>query len=356
MKFLFWNLVIQRQNRAVSTKIYGSKYWSWLKENPTSIANLNKVLWRGAIPTGSFCLMLILSSAIATFGLLANSSAAVIGAMIIALLIQPTVGIAYAMVMANRRLLKQASLTAFIGIMLTVMTAFFVASFVGLRTLNPEIMSRTDPTLIDLGIAIGAGIAAAFAYTRQSLANTLPGTAVAVALVPPLCVVGIGLASWQMVLIQGAFILFLTNFVGIIFSGGLVFIVQGYGTIAKARQGLVVTIVALLLLGLPLGYQMRHLLVSSNVRGQVETLVRNQKVIFADKEIRNVKVASQSDSLLVELDIEAQRNSISQKQIKVAQQFLRNQLETPVTLRVKLIPIELFEVAPEIPVQQNQKK
>jgi uncharacterized hydrophobic protein (TIGR00271 family) len=336
--------LIQHPYRTVSFKIYGSKYWSWLKENPTSIATINKALWRGAIPTGSFCLMLVLSCAIATLGLLANSSAAVIGAMIIAPLIQPTVGIAYAMVMANRRLLKQSGLTAFLGILMTLVTAFLVAHLIGLRTLNPEIMSRTDPTLIDFGIALGAGIAGAFAYTRRSLANALPGTAVAVALVPPLCVVGIGLASWQMTLIKGASVLFLTNFIGIIFSGGLVFVFQGYGTIAKARQGLVVTVFALLLLGIPLGYQMRHLLVSSNVRTKVERLVRHQKIIFANQQIRSVKVASQSDSLLVQLEIEAQRNSISKKQVQSAQAFLSKRLKTPVTLRVKIAPIEYFEI------------
>jgi uncharacterized hydrophobic protein (TIGR00271 family) len=344
MNFLFWKRVIQQQYQTASRKIYGSKYWSWLTENPTSIATINKALWRGAIPKGSFCLMLVLSSAIGTFGLLANSSAAVIGAMIISPLIQPTVGIAYAMAMANRRLLKQSSLTAFLGIVITVVAAFLVAHLIGLRTLNPEIMSRTDPTLFDLGIGLGAGIAAAFAYTRQSLANTLPGTAVAVALVPPLCVVGIGLATSNLALIKGASVLFLTNLIGIIFSGGLVFVFQGYGTITKARRGLAITILALLLLGLPLGYQMRHLLVSSNVRSNVERAVRNQNISFADQQIRRVKVASQSDSLLVELRIEAQDNSISKKQVKSAQEFLSNQLETPVTLQVKIIPIEYFQV------------
>ncbi|MFB6277264.1 MAG: TIGR00341 family protein [Halothece sp.] len=353
MKFLFGNPMSQRQNKAISTKIYGSKYWSWLKEHPTSIASLNKVLWRGAIPKVSFCLMLILSSAIATFGLLANSAATVIGAMIIAPLIQPTVGIAYSMVIANRRLLKQASFTAIIGIILTVITGFLVASLVGLRTLNPEIMARTDPTFLDLGIALGAGIAAGFAYTRQSVADTLPGTAIAVALVPPLCVVGIGFASWQMPLIKGASVLFLTSFVGIIFSGGMVFVLQGYGTIAKAQRGLGVTILALLFLALPLGYQMRHLLVSSNIRGDVEQLIRHEKVIFANKEIRRVKVASQRDSLLVELAIEAERNAISNQQIQEAQEFLSNQLDMPVTLRVKVVPIELFEVPADTNSQSN---
>jgi len=353
MKFQFGKQALQRQYKAISTKIYGSKYWSWLKENPTSIATINKTLWRGAIPSGSFCLMLVLSSAIATFGLLANSAAAVIGAMIISPLIQPTIGIAYAMVMANRRLLKQSSLTAVLGIIITVVTALLVARLIGLRTLNPEIMSRTDPSLIDLGIALGAGFAGAFAYTRQSVADTLPGTAVAVALAPPLGVVGIGLATWHMALIQGASILFLTNFVGIIFSGGLVFVFHGYGTIAKARQGLMVTIFALLLLGLPLGYRMRHLLASSNVRSNVENLVRHQEIIFADKEIRNLKVASQSDSLLIELEIEAQRNSISKKQVESAREFLSNRSSTPVTLRIKLVPIEYFEVPADTTEQQN---
>lgn len=355
MKFLFRKRDHQGQKRAASVKLYGSKYWSWLKEDPTSIALLNRILWRGAILSSSFCLMVVVSSAIGTLGLLANSIAAVIGAMIISPLMQPTVGIAYAMVMANRRLLKQATLTAIIGILITVVTAILVAHLIGLRTLNSEILSRTNPNLINLGIAIGAGIAGAFAYTRQSVADALPGTAVAVALVPPLCVVGIGLVSGEMRLIQGASILFFTNLIGIIFSGGLVFVFQGYGTIAKARQGLMVTILALLLLGLPLSYQMRHLLASSNLRSDVEKLIRNQEIIFTDKEIRSLKVASRSDSLLIELAIEAQVNSISKKQLQSAQAFLSNRLETPVTLRVKLVPIESFEIPASANVQEDSQ-
>jgi len=355
MKFLFRKRDFEGQKRAASVKLYGSKYWSWLKENPTSIAVLNRVLWRGAILSSSFCLMVVASSAIGTLGLLANSIAAVIGAMIISPLMQPTVGIAYAMVMANRRLLKQATLTTVIGIIMTVATAIFIAHFIGLRTLNSEILSRTTPNLINLGIAIGAGIAGAFAYTRQSVADALPGTAVAVALVPPLCVVGIGVVSGEMPLIQGASILFFTNLIGIIFSGGLVFMFQGYGTIAKARQGLTVTILVLLLLGVPLSYQMRHLLVSSNLRSDVEQLVCNQETIFAGKEIRSLKVASRSDSLLIELAIEAQANSISKKQLQSAQAFLSNRLETPVTLRVKLVPIESFEIPAPASVQEDSQ-
>jgi len=344
MRFLFRNQSIQRRGKLSHIENYEVKHWSWLKENPTSVATLNRLLWRGSFPSGSFYLMLSLSSAISTFGLIDNNAAAIIGAMIIVPLIRPTVGIAYAMVMANRRLLRQSGLTAITGIMAAVVIAFLIASLIGSRTLNPEIMSRTSPTLIDLGIALGAGIAAAFAYTRQSVADTLPGTAVALALVPPLGVIGIGLATWHIALIKGASILFLTNFVGIIFSGSLVFLFQGYGTIARAQQGLVVTILALLLLGVPLGYQLRNFLAASNVRTNIEKLIRDRQVVFANKEIRSVEVASQSNSLLVKLEIETQRNSISTQQLKAAQAFLSKELEKPVTLRVKVIPIESFKI------------
>ena len=344
MRFLLRNQSIQRRRKLTPIKNYGIKYWSWLKEKPTSVAALNRVLWRGAVPSGSFYLMLSLSTAISTFGLIDNNAAAIIGAMIIVPLIRPTIGIAYAMVMANRRLLRQSGLTATTGIMVAVIIAFLIASLVGSRTLNPEIISRTNPTLIDLGIALGAGIAAAFAYTRQSVADTLPGTAVALALVPPLGVIGIGLATWHIALIKGASILFLTNFVGIIFSGSLVFLFQGYGTITRAQQGLVVTILALLLLGVPLGYQLRNFLAASNVRTNIEKLIRDRQVVFANKEIHSVEVASQSDSLLVKLEVGIQRNSISMQQLKAAQAFLSKELEKPVTLRVKVIPIESFKI------------
>lgn len=317
--------------------------WKWLQEKPLSIASLNRNLWRLAVPSFSFHFMLGLSSIIATLGLLANSTAIIIGAMIIAPLMGPIIGIAYSMVVANKRLLRRSGLTLLSGVILTVVTAYIATSLVGLRTVDTEILARTNPTLLDLGIALAAGAAGAFATSRKSIADALPGVAIAVALVPPLSVIGIGLALNQANLALGASVLFLTNLTGIIFSGGIVFVCQSYGNMTKAKQGLLFSVCAICLLGIPLTLSLRDLLIQDNVRRSVVRLVREEVITFADKEIRLIRVSSESEPLLIEVEVAAPSDSISQNQVNLIRDFLSRQLKQPVDLQVRIFPVDTLQ-------------
>lgn len=151
--------------------------WRWLAEKPVSIASLNRLLWQESVPSLSFFVMLTLSGIIATLGLLAGSTATVIGAMIIAPLMGPIIGIAYAIALANRRLMKRAGITLAVGILVTVGSAIVTAYLLGLQTITDEIGQRTEPTLIDLFVAMAAGAAGAFAKARRRIADAFPGVA-----------------------------------------------------------------------------------------------------------------------------------------------------------------------------------
>jgi len=317
--------------------------WHWLIEQPKDLATINRTLWKASVPSFSFYFMLGLSGLVATLGLLANSVAIIIGAMIIAPLMGPIIGIAYAMVMANRRLLRRSSLTIFKGIILTIVTSWLAAEMVGLTSINSEILSRTNPTLLDLAIALAAGAAGAFANSRRRIADALPGVAIAVALVPPLSVVGIGLANNRQDLILGSFLLFLTNLIGIIFSGGVVFLCQSYGSIEKAKQGLLVSVLALLLLGIPLGISLEQLLVQENVRQSVNTLIRTQTVTFSETDIRSIKVRSQQEVIFIEIEVAAPLGSISENQVNLVRDFISRELQEPVRLKVRVIPVSVIE-------------
>lgn len=317
--------------------------WRWLKEKPIPIASLNRSLWRTSVPSSNFYILLALSGAISTLGLLAGSAATIIGAMIVAPLMGPIIGIAYAMVLANRRLLRRSSFTLFTGILMTIVTAMAIANLIGLRTLNPEITARVHPTLIDLGVALAAGAAGAFAKSRSGIADALPGVAIAVALVPPLSVIGIGLAFGSHTVTFGATLLFLTNLIGIIFSGGVVFLCQRYGNLARAKSGLAFSIVALSLLGLPLGFSLRNLLVKENVRRHIAVIISQQTLTFSRTDIRSIKVKPQDDELFVELEVAAPWNSISEQQVNLVRDFLERKLKKPVNLNVQVIPTTVFE-------------
>lgn len=316
--------------------------WRWLQDKRITITSLNRSLWKASVPSLNFFVLLTLSGAISTLGLLTGSAATIIGAMIIAPLIGPITGIAYAMVVANRRLLRRSSLTLLIGCVMTVVTSVAIAKLVGLRSFSPEIMARVNPTLMDLGVAVAAGAAGSFARTRRSIADALPGVAIAVALAPPLSVIGIGIAFNSQQVTIGATLLFLTNLSGIIFSGGLVFLCQRYGTPARAKGGLTISIVVLSLLGLPLGFSLKNLLLKENVRRSVEVIMRRQTVTFSQTDIRSVRVQPNGDKLSVEMEVAAPWNSISEQQVASVRDFLEQKLERPVDLNVQVIPVNML--------------
>ncbi|MGB7413725.1 MAG: TIGR00341 family protein [Thermosynechococcaceae cyanobacterium] len=317
--------------------------WSWASEENRPLAAVNRDLWKASLPSLAFYTLLGLSSVISTLGLLAGSAATIIGAMIIAPLMGPIIGMAYSLVVGNRRLLKRSSLTLFKGILLCIVVSLVIALMIGLRTPSTEITARIRPTLIDLGVALAAGAAGAFGFSRRQVSTALPGVAIAVALVPPLSVIGIGIAWGSPRVGFGSSILFLTNLIGIIFSGCIVFLLEQYGTLERAKKSLVAGGVALLLLGLPLGWSLRNILIQDNAKRQVKNLISQRTLTFAKTEVERIEIFPISGELLIELDVIANPGTVTRQQVKLVQQFLTKELKSPVRLKVRVIPTEIFE-------------
>jgi hypothetical protein len=191
---------LRRQKRKLWLSNSGD--WHWLHSKPATVASLNRLLWRESVPSFSFFVMLTLSGVISTLGLLLGSTATVIGAMIIAPLMGPIIGIAYAIAISNRRLMKRAAVTLLWGTLATVLCSGNWAA--GLDRRNP-LADRADPPRPDGGDGGGGG-GGAFAKSRKHIADAFPGVAIAVALVPPLSVIGIGLSPARPVGIFGALV------------------------------------------------------------------------------------------------------------------------------------------------------
>ncbi len=262
--------------------------------------------------------------------------------MIIAPLMGPIIAIAYSIVSGNQRLLKRSSFTLFKGVLLTVIISILISRLVGIRTFGSEIIGRTSPTLLDLGVALAAGGAGGFALTRRSIANALPGVAISVALVPPLSVVGIGIGMNSNSVAAGSGLLFLANLAGIIFSGSLVFLAHNYGSFEKARHGLVISVLSLIILGLPLGFSLETFLVKEHTRRKVEYLLFRQTKTFSRSDIRRIKVKQDGEKLIVDMEIAAPLDSFSQQQVQLVQQILQDDLKKPLTLNVKVIPTQQY--------------
>lgn len=190
-------------------------------------------------PRASFHLMVALSSLIASYGLLSDSAAVVIGAMLVAPLMWPIFGIALGLVSGDRRLLWEAGQSEVLGIAL----ALALAVLIGLSPLRPpgtaEMLSRTQPTLFDLLIALLSGLAGAYALMDKRISPALPGVAIATALMPPLATCGLYLAAGRWSLAAGAFMLFVTNFLAIQLATAVVFFLSGFGGSGLGLNGMV---------------------------------------------------------------------------------------------------------------------
>ena len=333
--------------------------WQVLREDPIPARELNQTFLQASLPAVNFYLLLALAAAIATFGLLTNSAATIIGAMIIAPLMNPIASLAYAFVILSPRLLERAIITLLTGIILVIAIAYLTTELLGLATVGSEILGRTTPNSLDLGVALAAGAAAAFANTRRSIANALPGVAISVALVPPLSVVGIGLCLGELGtaiamsqgveanIAAGSFLLFFTNLAGIIFSGSLVFLFQGYGNLKKAAIGLFVSFLGLSILLQPLGFSLRKLYIRSLAMRTIFELRQNQPDLFpGTAKFRSINTLYRKDGLLyINVEIEAPVKDINrvQEKLDLVSQEMSQALNEPVKISFDIIPFQRFQ-------------
>jgi uncharacterized hydrophobic protein (TIGR00271 family) len=198
-----------------------------------------------------FWLLLTLSAAIATAGIVADSTATVIGAMVIAPLATPIQGIAVGIAYGDLRPLLQSATTLLTSMAVVVLLAAGLSEV--LPQLkdgadNTQIAGRVSPTIVDLVAAAATGLAGSFAIARRDVGDILPGVAIAISLVPPLAVVGVTGATGDYDDALGALLLFLTNVLAIVMAGMLVFgavhLRQGHRRDPRFRTRPVLAVVA----------------------------------------------------------------------------------------------------------------
>ena len=304
----------------------------------------------------NFLILLALATAIATFGLLSNSAATIIGAMIIAPLMVPIISLAFSLVILDFRLVSYSLVKLISGIALTVLIAFLATVLIGFKVPGSEILARTEPTLLDLGVAISAGVAGAFAKIRRSVSDAIPGVAISVALVPPLCVVGIGLAISDFDFAIGAFILFLTNLVGIIISADIIFLWQSYGSWKKAMSSFFILVLSLIFISLPLNLSFQKMIAENRVRHAFSEYSRIYSTDIKGY-ITSIKVDLQDDQLLVEVNVVREPERFHeidpQKKLKFIQAFLSERLDKPVHLKVRVLPVEIIDYEVDAPATEK---
>ncbi|HEY9032798.1 MAG TPA: TIGR00341 family protein [Pseudomonadales bacterium] len=222
-------------------------------------------LRENARPSETYLTLMVLSTLLATFGLFASSAPVIIGAMILAPLMTPIISLAMGLLRQEEKMIKECLRTLAVGIGLSVLCAMILAMLTPLQTINPEIGARLKPTLLDLGVAVISGIAGAYANARTEVAKSLAGVAIAVALVPPLAVTGIGLGWLDWSVFSGAALLFLTNLAGIVLAAVITFLALGYSPFKRAKQGLMLSLVMVAFVSVPLALGFRQMVIEHNI-------------------------------------------------------------------------------------------
>jgi uncharacterized hydrophobic protein (TIGR00271 family) len=229
----------------------------------------------------AFWALLLLSSVIATAGVIADSTAAVIGAMIVAPLMTPILGTVLSVVTADARNLARCLLLVVTGAVSVVAISWAMGHFTPVDLIaetNTQVAGRVHPRLIDLVAALATGAVGSFALVRDDVSDTLPGVAIAISLVPPLAVVGLTLESGAGDQSLGALLLFLTNVGAILLSGLVVMaayrvrriaVKTGVRTRVDHRVAVLVVVLSVLALAVPLGAASERITAEARLRSDV---------------------------------------------------------------------------------------
>ena len=239
-----------------------------------------------ATPSSSFQVLMVLSVMLALAGMYANSAPVIIGAMILAPLMSPIVSLAMGLARSEPNLIRSSVKTVAVGIAWGLGCAVLLAWLMPFDVATDEMKSRMSPNLLDLFIAVISGVAGAYAHAKDEIAKSLAGVAIAVALVPPLSVAGIGLGwgDWHMA--RGALLLLTTNLVGISLAASATFLVMGFAPFTRAKRGLGFSLAVVAIISIPLYIAYDHLV----ERNQLQEQVPSGSFLLLDQEVHVGKV------------------------------------------------------------------
>jgi uncharacterized hydrophobic protein (TIGR00271 family) len=289
----------------------------------------------------SYAVMLMLSVAIASLAILQDSTAVVIGAMLVAPLMTPIMACAVALVAGWRKRVAASMAIVAASTATSIGLAWVLASWIPAMVplvVNTQVLSRAAPTLLDMAIALAAGAAGAYATIDTRVSSSLPGVAIAVALVPPLGVVGVCLEAqlWQSAL--GAFLLFLTNLVSIILASMITFVLVGLAPVRSILRKhrvmtdlVTVVVAAALVIMVPLGLTGQGVLKAATRRGATQEAVRDW--LGPDSSIRVMRVSTTRGGAHVTLTGSGDVPAVSELESDIV-----NEIGEPTTITVELIP------------------
>jgi len=261
-----------------------------------------------------YYLLLLAAGLIALLGLLTNSVAVVIGAMLISPLMGPIISSGLALTIGDLALARRAFRTIAVSVILTMLVTAFFTLLSPLKEPTSEILARVRPNIYDLFVAVLSGIVGAVALcTKRNYLITATGVAVATAVIPPLSVAGYGLGTGQLMLGMGGFLLFFTNFVAIVLTSDLVFFIMGFRTshvetIQYSQRTRLLTIGGLLgLISIPLVYTLVVDLRKVNTSKRIERVLKKHLNQQQSSRMTGYTYQSGKDGVLVRATVNTVR-------------------------------------------------
>lgn len=275
------------------------------------------ILRENARASEAFLTLMVLATLLASVGLFADSAPVIIGAMILAPLMAPIISLAMGVLRQDERLLGESLRTLCVGMGLALLCSVLLSWLMPLQTVNGEIAARLQPTLLDLAVAVISGVAGAYAHARAEVAKSLAGVAIAVALVPPLAVTGMGIGWLDWHVFSGALLLFLTNLAGIVMAAALTFLVLGYSPFSRARRGLLLSLLLVLLVSVPLALGFQRMVeehrIQRTLTGWQLGDVLLQEVSVRPGEPMHLQVRLLSPRALQDAQLDALKQAIEQR-------------------------------------------
>ena len=309
-------------------------------------AEVSNEMRRSARANIDFYAMMCLASGIAVLGLALNSGAVIIGAMLVAPLMSPMLAIAHGIVQGSLVMIRR-------GVDSTVKgTCVAIAVGTGLTLILPayqptnEILARTEPSVVDLMVALVSGAAGAYALSRKWVAAALPGVAISAALLPPLCVVGYGVASSQFPIAGGALLLFMTNLSAIVLVSVIVFLLVGFRPMRTewgrvTTNSVLIATTFIIALSIPLGFQTRSEVQKDKLEVKLINLIQEaeEKDNFRAE---NLTIEKHKYAYVIRATIYAYKD-LPQGYLKEIGQHLAEKVGVPVRISATMVQARLAE-------------
>ncbi len=325
-------------------KVLGMVFNLFPTLSPEEQLEVREGLVENAQPGRDYFVLIVLSSIIATLGLLLNSPAVVIGAMLVAPLMSPILGFSLGIVLGELRLLRTSLESVFKGVMATVIVSMLVGLISPLKEMTPEIIARTQPTLLDLFIALASGMAGAYALSRKDVSAALPGVAIAAALAPPLSVVGLGIAHGNLQAAIGALLLFVTNIITISLAGVIIFTLLGIHPLnlqpeikKRVRRGITGMVFLVVLITIPLGIIMNGIIQNSRDDLAIQAVLEDSPFLEEITDLEIDRTRGKGDLLV----IATVRSSatLTQGDVDSLKLSIEDKLGQPLTLDIITLPV-----------------